>query len=114
MAKKKMQKIDLENFFIYSDEPKEEVVEAVHTPDPTQQKLYVRKERKGRGGKVVSLVEGFVGSDEALELLGKRIKQHCGTGGSSKDGVVMIQGDLADKIVQFLVQEGYSVKKTTM
>ena len=114
MTKKKMQKIDLENFFIYSNEPKGEEPEEVHTPDPHLQKLTVRKERKGRGGKVVNLVEGFVGSEDALLQLGKRIKQHCGTGGSVKDGAVIIQGDLSDKIVQFLVQEGYSVKKTTM
>ena len=109
-----MQKIDLENFFIQSDGASDEPEEVEQDLEPSSQKLFVRKERKGRGGKVVNLVEGFEGSETALSDLGKKIKQHCGTGGSVKDGQIIIQGDLADKIVQFLLQGGYSAKKTTM
>jgi translation initiation factor 1 len=115
--KKKMQKLDLDSFFVYSTdpnystEPEEEVVEEV---SPSDQKLFVRKERKGRGGKVVSIIEGFQGSETHLTDLAKDLKQHCGTGGSVKDGAIIIQGDIADKIVRFLTNRGYQAKKTTI
>ncbi len=115
--KKKMQKLDLDSFFVYSTDPSygvEEEAEELEEIAASDQKLLVRKERKGRGGKVVSIIEGFQGSEEHLNDLAKELKQHCGTGGSVKDGVVIIQGDIADKIVRFLTNRGYQAKKTTI
>ncbi len=117
MAKKKMQKLDLENFFVYSTDPefeREEEASEEESIDPTEMKLLVRKERKGRGGKVVTVISGFEGSDAEIKALAKSIKQHCGTGGAVKGDDIIIQGDLADKIVQYLEERGYPSKKTTI
>ncbi|MFC3196000.1 translation initiation factor [Parapedobacter deserti] len=75
-----------------------------------QQNLRVMLDRKMRGGKTVTLVKGFVGSAEDLEALGKRLKQRCGVGGSTKDGEIIIQGDFKQRVVQLLADEGYRVK----
>ena len=113
-----MQKLDLDNFFVYSTNPdfgkESDADEEYEQIKNAEQKLLVRKEKKGRGGKVVTIIEGFVGNDESLNNLAKELKQHCGTGGSVKDSNVIIQGDIADKIVRFLTNRGYSAKKTTM
>ena len=116
MAKKKMQKLDLDNFFVYSTNPSESQEEESIEEEvsPSEMMLYVRKEKKGRGGKVVTVVEGFEGSDLAMKELAKELKQHCGTGGAAKGDDIIIQGDLADKIVQYLESRGYRAKKTTM
>jgi translation initiation factor 1 len=78
---------------------------------PKQQKLKVRLDTKQRAGKAVTLVEGFSGNAEDLEQLGKQLKTHCGTGGSVKDGLVIIQGEQRDKICQWLLGKGYSSTK---
>ncbi len=78
---------------------------------PEKQLLYVSIDRKQRAGKSVTLVEGFIGKVEDLELLGKQLKNKCGCGGSVKDGVILIQGELKDKIFDLLVQMKYKVKK---
>ncbi len=83
------------------DEPEEE------SQVPDEQKLRVIIERKGRGGKEVTLVEGFVGSQDDKEELTKKLKNHCGTGGSAKEGEIMIQGDHRDKVVKYLIGMGY-------
>lgn len=79
----------------------------VETILPKEQKLRVVIDRKMRKGKVVTLVEGFVGRECDLEDLGKKLKTTCGVGGSVKDGVIIIQGDQADKVVSNLQSWGY-------
>lgn len=76
-----------------------------------QQKLKVRLDTKQRAGKVVTLVEGFVGTDDDLKDLGKQIKTKCGTGGSVKDGLIIIQGDYKEKITGWLKDWGYNRTK---
>lgn len=76
-----------------------------------QQKLRVSMERAGRGGKTVTLVRGFIGSDDDLEALGKLLKQKCGVGGSVKDGEIIIQGDHRPRLVEILKKEGYTQTK---
>ena len=78
--------------------------------EPAQQNLRLRLDTKHRSGKAVTLVEYFVGPDDDLEKLGKQLKTYCGTGGSVKDGQVIIQGDQREKIFQWLIKNGY--KKT--
>ena len=80
----------------------------VETLPRERQNLRVRMERKGRGGKTVTLVTGFEGSDNDLQDLGKRLKSRLGVGGSAKDGTIIIQGDVRDRLVDLLIKEGYS------
>ncbi len=93
--------------FNYDNEQDEEQ----ETLLPQQQKLYVSLDKKNRKGKAVSLVEGFVGTEDDLKDLGKLLKSKCGVGGSVKEGEILIQGDFRDKIVQLLQSEGYQVKR---
>ena len=81
------------------------------TLPPSDQLLHVHRETKGRGGKAVVIVRGFVGSDDDLADLAKRLKASCGTGGSAKDGEIIIQGDQREKVMGFLGKEGYRVKR---
>jgi translation initiation factor 1 len=76
-----------------------------------QQKLYVSIDRKQRGGKEVTLIEGFIGSEDDLKDLGKMVKQKCGVGGTAKDGEILIQGNFRDKVCALLEKEGYQVKR---
>ncbi|MGB3587848.1 MAG: translation initiation factor [Tunicatimonas sp.] len=75
----------------------------------SQQKLRVWRESK-RGGKQVTVVRDFVGSDDDMKDLGKQLKSHCGVGGSTKNGEILIQGDQRDKVVAYLQKEGYAAK----
>jgi len=85
--------------------------EGVETPAPNQQKLRVFIDRKQRKGKEVTLVTGFAGAEEDLKDLGKFLKTKCGSGGSVKDGEIIIQGNHRDKVVALLVDKGYTNTK---
>ena len=97
--------------FVYSTDPKfnfEHEAGSVDTLSPSQQKLKVSLDNKQRAGKVVTLIEGFVGKEEDLDELGKKLKTFCGTGGSVKDWEIIIQGDHREKVFHWLVKNGYS------
>ena len=81
------------------------------TLPPKQQQLRVQLDKKQRGGKQVTLVTGFVGTEVDLQALGKLLKTKCGVGGSAKDGEVVVQGDFREKVMEVLLKEGYKVKK---
>ena len=101
--------------FVYSTDPSfkfEAAPDNNETLLPKQQRLKVRLDTKNRSGKAVTLVEGFIGREEDLQELGKKLKSFCGTGGSAKDGEIIIQGDQREKVVQFLLKNGFTqVKK---
>ena len=89
----------------------EEEEDVLSTLAPSEQRLRVRIEKNGRGGKTVTVVKGFVGQDEDLKSLAKSLKTKCGVGGSVKDGDVIIQGDLKEKVVLLLLSLGYRESK---
>lgn len=111
MANKKKEKVNI----VYSTNPdfqfQFDEEEEIQTLPKAKQKLYVSIDRKQRAGKEVTLIEGFVGTDEDLKELGKMLKSKCGVGGTAKDNEILIQGNFKEKIFDLLVKEGYSVKK---
>ncbi len=100
--------------FVYSTNPDytgdDYDYEEEETLPPTEQKLYVSLDSKRRKGKTVTLVEGFVGSNDDLNDLGKFLKSKCGVGGAVKDGEILVQGNQKEKVGELLRKEGYSVK----
>ena len=85
--------------------------EESETLDKKQQKLRVNIEKKGRGGKTVTLINGFIGTEDALKELGKLLKTECGVGGSVKDGEILIQGEFKQRVIELLRAEGYTQTK---
>jgi len=80
------------------------------TLDASEQKLYVYRDSKKRKGKTATVVEGFIGTTDDLKDLGKHLKSKLGVGGSAKDGEIIIQGDLREKVKKLLEDKGYLVK----
>jgi translation initiation factor 1 len=78
---------------------------------PNQQKLNIRIEHKGRGGKTATLIEGFKGSQEETTDLAKQLKNHCGTGGSVVEEGILVQGDQRKKVMEFLQKKGFKTNK---
>ena len=111
MSKKNKQRVNV----VYSTNPnfsyEEAQTESQETLAASQQRLYVSIDRKQRAGKEVTLVEGFVGSDEDLKELGKMLKSKCGVGGAAKDGEILIQGNLKQKVFDLLITAGYTQTK---
>lgn len=101
--------------FVFSTDPgfrfEEEEQVAQETLPAGQQKLRILLDKKQRAGKAVTLVTGFVGKEEDLEELGKKLKNFCGTGGSVKDQEALVQGDQRDKVLQWLIKNGYDKTK---
>lgn len=101
--------------FVFSTNPNYEPEafdeEQEETLAPEDQLLYVSIDRKQRKGKDVTLIEGFVGTDEDLKDLGKQLKSACGVGGSVKDGEILIQGNVRDKVLDILEKKGYKTKR---
>ncbi|HUQ96852.1 MAG TPA: translation initiation factor [Chitinophagaceae bacterium] len=94
------------DFKFNDNEPKEP-----DTLEPAQQQLRIRLDTKHRGGKTVTLISGFVGYDSDLQTLGRSLKNACGTGGSAKDGSIIIQGDHRETVLPWLLKNGYKLTK---
>jgi len=112
--KKKSKPITGNDGIVFSTDPAFSL-SSDHTPMETmpaaQQKLLIKLDTKQRAGKAVTLIRGFIGKEEDLQQLGKSLKNSCGTGGSVKDGEVIVQGDQRDKVLQWLQKNGYKNAK---
>lgn len=101
---------------VYSTNPdfkyEEEQEEEQATLPPEKQNLRVKTDRRNRAGKTVTLVTGFEGTEEDLAVLGKTLKAKCGTGGSAKDGEIIVQGDFKERVATLLKEMGYARTKT--
>jgi len=114
MAKKK--KLGLEDLggFVFSTNDNFDLDQGQDEQEdllPNEQYLEAHFSNKGRGGKTVTVVKGFQGSEGDLKSLGKLLKKKCGVGGAVKDGEIIIQGNYRDKVMDILNSEGYNVKR---
>ena len=112
MSKKKINSL---GGLVYSTDPDFKLPEndgaEQETIETSQQKLKIRLDTKHRAGKAVTLVEGFIGTTADMEELGKKLKSFCGTGGSVKDGEIIVQGDNREKVLQWLQKNGYKLAR---
>jgi translation initiation factor 1 len=111
---KKLSSLDDLGGFVFSTNKDFEFAsndEQQETLPPNQQKLEAHLDKKNRGGKIATVIKGFEGNEEDLKTLAKQLKTLCGVGGSAKDGEIIVQGNFRDKIMDFLVKEGYKVKR---
>ena len=113
MAKKKLNSLDDLGGFVFStnDSFSFDKEEEQNTLEPKKQYLEAHFSNKGRGGKTVTVISGFVGNEDDLKSLGKLLKTKCGVGGSVKDNEIIIQGNYRDKIMEILKKEGYNIKR---
>ena len=115
MAKKKLGLEDLGGFVFSTNddfEPDQHADDGQQEQlKPSEQRLEAHYSSKARAGKTVTVVKGFQGSDDDLQTLGKALKKKCGVGGSVKDGEIIIQGDVRDKVMAYLKEKGYHVKR---
>lgn len=111
MSKKDKQRINV----VYSTNPnfsfEEEDQDEIETLDKQQQQLKVFIDRKQRKGKSVTIVSGFIGNEDDLQDLSKTLKTKCGVGGNAKDGEILIQGELRDKVYDLLISLGFTKTK---
>jgi translation initiation factor 1 len=99
---------------VYSTNPDfrfEEETTSQETLPVNQQLLYIWLDSKARKGKTVTLIKGYKGPEQEIDALARKLKSLCGTGGSAKNGEIIIQGDFREKIILFLTREGYKTKK---
>ena len=113
MGKKKLNSLEDLGGFVFStnNDFEYDKNENEETLEPNQQHLEAHFSNKGRGGKTVTVITGFQGSEVDLKTLGKILKQKCGVGGSVKDGEIIIQGKFRDKIMEILKKDGYNIKR---
>ena len=115
MAKKKLNSLSDLGGFVFSTNDKKDFTNYNREPSKTTPKsnqyLEAHFSNKGRGGKTVTVIKGFEGSEKDLKSVAKQLKTKCGVGGSTKDGEIIIQGNYRDKIIQILQKDGYHVKR---
>ncbi|MFN8291294.1 MAG: translation initiation factor [Chitinophagaceae bacterium] len=100
--------------FVYSTDPGfsfQQEKNAAGTIPPAKQPLKIWLDSRHRAGKVVTLITGFIGLEEDLQELGRKLKSFCGTGGSAKEGEIIVQGDHREKVLQWLLKNGYTSAK---
>jgi translation initiation factor 1 len=108
--KKKAKPNNNTNGIVFSTDPSFSMANeetSIETLPEAQQKLTIKLDTRQRAGKAVTLVQGFMGKQEDLEELGKKLKNFCGSGGSVKEGEIIVQGDHRDKILPWLQKNGY-------
>jgi len=113
MSKKKLNSLEDLGGFVFSTNDNFELnkTESQDTLLPNHQNLEAHFSNKGRGGKTVTVITGFIGEENDLKTLGKLLKTKCGVGGSVKDNEIIIQGNYRDKIMEILKKEGYNIKR---
>ncbi|MDX1828269.1 MAG: translation initiation factor [Lutibacter sp.] len=113
MSKKKLNSLEDLGGFVFSTDANFELEKKVETKTlaPKNQYLEAHFSNKGRAGKTVTVISGFIGTEQDLKTLGKLLKTKCGVGGSVKDNEIIIQGNYRNKIIEILTKEGYNVKR---